>query len=130
MLPIKCQVSSCKINIPHDIKNIYSRCLNRYAQFPRDNTPSAIGVVAGYLAATAEWVAPLLLLAPVSVIGGELGTPSLPVTGGIAIIVAMHFYINFHIPPFDVWMLNFTPACEFLSISFRNTIESSIVFIL
>jgi len=28
----------------------------------------------------------------------------------MGIIIAMHFYINFHIAPFDVWLLNFTPA--------------------
>ena len=78
--------------------------------FPRDNTPSTLAFVAGYLAATTEWVAPLGLLATATTTGGAAGTMSGGVLFGLSTIIAMHVYINLHIPAFDVWMLNFTPA--------------------
>lgn len=73
--------------------------------FPRDNTPSTVGVSLAYIAACSEWIAPIMLMLPASVVGTDYS-----VYGGVFIIVAMHFYINLHIPAFDVWMLNFTPA--------------------
>lgn len=78
--------------------------------FPRDNTPSTLSVVLAYVAASSEWIAPLALMLPASVLGGTTGSFSAPVVGGVFIIIAMHFYINLHMPAFDVWMLNFTPA--------------------
>jgi len=78
--------------------------------FPRDNTPSTLGVVAGYVAATAEFVAPLGLLATATATGGVAGTTSGGVSFGLITILAMHSYINLHMPAFDVWMLNVTPA--------------------
>ena len=78
--------------------------------FPKDNTPSATGVALAYAAASSEWIAPLLMLCTSGVVGGEPGAMTPCVFAGIFIIIAMHFYINFHIAAFDVWMLNFTPA--------------------
>ena len=49
-----------------------------------------IGVALAYLAATAEWVAPLLLLCTPVVIGGEPGAMTVPVFLGLFIIVSMH----------------------------------------
>ena len=63
-----------------------------------------------YVAASSEWVAPLMMMMTPAVGFGEAGALSPYVAMGIFIIVAMHIYINLHMPTFDVWMLNFTPA--------------------
>jgi len=79
-------------------------------EFPRDNTPTPLAKVAGYFAATSEWVAAMLMMMTPAVGFGEAGQLSPYVACGVFIIVAMHIYINFHMPTFDTWMLNFTPA--------------------
>jgi hypothetical protein len=79
-------------------------------EFPKSNTVSMFGVTLAYLAASAEWTAPLLLLLPASVFGGSPDLCSWPVAIGLFVLIAMHFYINLHIPVFDVWLLNFVPA--------------------
>lgn len=78
--------------------------------FPKDNTVSMFGVALAHLAASSEVIGPLLLLLPASVVGGLPGSCSWPVAVGIFILIAMHFYINLHMPFFDVWALNFVPA--------------------
>eukprot|EP00037_Helgoeca_nana_P035554 m.425700 g.425700 ORF g.425700 m.425700 type:complete len:605 (-) comp54019_c0_seq1:162-1976(-) len=77
--------------------------------FPRDNTPSSLGVVLGYVAASTEWIAPLLMCMTSHVVGGEAGATTIYVFVGVFTLVAMHIYINVHMPPFDTMMLNFTP---------------------
>jgi len=79
-------------------------------EFPKSNAVSMFAVALAYLAASAEWIAPLLLLLPSSVIGGSPDSCSCPVAIGLVIIITMHFYINLHVPVFDVWLLNFVPA--------------------
>ncbi|KAL3892666.1 MAG: hypothetical protein SGPRY_014907, partial [Prymnesium sp.] len=78
--------------------------------FPRDNTPSTLGTLLSYAAATSEWLAPMLLLLSPHVVGGEVGSLTTPVWLGLTTILAMHAYIVLHMPTFDVWMLNLTPA--------------------
>lgn len=65
--------------------------------FPRDNTPSSIGVGLGYTAATAEWGAGVLLMLTPHVVGGDPTSMTPYVALGLMTIIAMHIYINFHI---------------------------------
>lgn len=76
--------------------------------FPKDNTPSLIGSILAYLAASSEWIAPLLMLCTSAVVGGPTNTAYVRL--GVITLISMHLYINFHMPLFDVWMLNMTPA--------------------
>lgn len=72
------------------------------SNFPRDNTPTRFASVLGYLAATAEWAAPLGWLFPASVMGsmgqnGWLANMSPAVAFGSLTIISMHVYIVAHI---------------------------------
>eukprot|EP01052_Picozoa_sp_SAG31_P014418 SAG31_NODE_894_length_11172_cov_25.790572_8_plen_399_part_00 len=96
------------------------RSLLYKGDFPKDNTPSALGTALAYLAATAEWVAPLLLLCTPDVLGAAPGTMTICVFLGLFVLISMHLYINLHMPAFDVWMLNFTPAYLVYNIYYKN----------
>ena len=85
------------------------------ANFPHDNTPTMFARFFGYIAATAEWAAPLGWLFPASVVGGMgqsgwLAITSPAVAFGSLTLVAMHIYIVAHMPAFDVWLLNVVPG--------------------
>ncbi|GAB5368832.1 hypothetical protein AAMO2058_001353600 [Amorphochlora amoebiformis] len=67
-----------------------------------DYNPTPLAKAMGYVAASTEWGAPLLLL---------LSPFSMVVTAGVITLIAMHVYIIFHLPFGDINLLNtFTGA--------------------
>jgi len=94
-----------------------------YKDMPKDNTATTLATIAGYGAASTEWLAGVLLCLPSSILvgtflesfaveggNGDNTSCSLPVAAGIVIIISMHIYIILHLPIIDVWILNILPA--------------------
>eukprot|EP00931_Biecheleriopsis_adriatica_P074836 TRINITY_DN48820_c0_g1_i1.p1 TRINITY_DN48820_c0_g1~~TRINITY_DN48820_c0_g1_i1.p1 ORF type:complete len:634 (-),score=91.04 TRINITY_DN48820_c0_g1_i1:29-1882(-) len=87
--------------------------------YPRDNSPTVVAKLLAYTAALVETVSPLALFATASIVGAEVGSASPYVLCGVITLIAMHIYILFHMPSFDVWMMNCTPAYLVYNVFYR-----------
>merc|ERR1719401_2311353 len=112
-------VFSQEWTVPMWAKLINVKRLLYNRDFPRDNSPTVVARLLGYVAASVEAIAPLTLFATASVVGAESGSASQFVLFGVVTLIAMHVYIVFHMPGFDVWMLNLTPAYLLYNVFYR-----------